>query len=124
MKPEIKARWVEALRSGKYEQGRGALRSDTNQFCCLGVLCDLYAKETGEKWAEGGAHGEDRFSLLGNDLVLPRSVARWAGLDGVDPDLCIHGRELGVSGHNDGDLDVGRRPKPFTTIADAIEEQL
>jgi len=29
--------WTQALRSGKYEQGQGALERD-NKFCCLGVL--------------------------------------------------------------------------------------
>lgn len=40
MDPEIKAKWVAALRSGKYKQGRGRLRSG-DEFCCLGVLCDI-----------------------------------------------------------------------------------
>lgn len=29
--------WLEALRSGHYEQGACTLRSDSNRFCCLGV---------------------------------------------------------------------------------------
>lgn len=41
MKPEIKKIWIEALRSGKYQQGQGALK-EGDSFCCLGVLCDLY----------------------------------------------------------------------------------
>ena len=50
MKKRVKKLWVEALRSGGYKQGRKRLRyGDT--YCCLGVLCDLYRKETGEgKW--------------------------------------------------------------------------
>jgi hypothetical protein len=40
MDPEIKTRWVEALRSGRYEQGRKALRFQ-GEYCCLGVLCAL-----------------------------------------------------------------------------------
>ena len=43
-------KWVDALRSGEYKQTRGALRGDDEgnepKFCCLGVACDLYAKET------------------------------------------------------------------------------
>ena len=42
MKAEIKAKWVEALRSGKYKQAKGVLRSMTGGYCCLGVLCDVY----------------------------------------------------------------------------------
>lgn len=43
--PEWKARWLEALRSGKYQQGKYRLRDNADgadRFCCLGVLCDTY----------------------------------------------------------------------------------
>ena len=33
--------WVAALRSGKYAQGRNALRTENNGFCCLGVYLDV-----------------------------------------------------------------------------------
>ena len=32
-------KWIEALRSGKYKQGRDRLQSDVNSYCCLGVAC-------------------------------------------------------------------------------------
>lgn len=42
MKKGLKARWVAALRSGKYKQARKVLkRQDGKAFCCLGVLCDI-----------------------------------------------------------------------------------
>jgi hypothetical protein len=34
--------WIDALRSGKYEQGRGSLRTNDDTYCCLGVACDVY----------------------------------------------------------------------------------
>lgn len=37
----IKAKWIEALRSGKYKKGQAKLRSTKNEFCALGVLCDV-----------------------------------------------------------------------------------
>lgn len=40
MNAELKAKWIEALRSGKYTQGRDQLRYGV-RFCCLGVVCDL-----------------------------------------------------------------------------------
>ena len=40
MKQEIAERWVQALRSGKYKQGRRVLKQGEN-FCCLGVLCEV-----------------------------------------------------------------------------------
>lgn len=40
MNKEIKKQWIEALRSGKYKQGREYLCVDET-YCCLGVLCDI-----------------------------------------------------------------------------------
>lgn len=33
--------WIEALRSGKYEQGTDRLQSIDCKYCCLGVLCEI-----------------------------------------------------------------------------------
>ncbi len=43
MDPTIKSRWIRALISDEYIQGKGQLR-EGNSFCCLGVLCDIYDK--------------------------------------------------------------------------------
>lgn len=40
MDAELKKKWIEALRSGKYEQAKGVLRNG-DAYCCLGVLCSL-----------------------------------------------------------------------------------
>jgi hypothetical protein len=40
MNPDIKAKWIEALRSGEYKQGACYLRQ-RDEFCCLGVLADI-----------------------------------------------------------------------------------
>ena len=36
------------------------LRDDNDDFCCLGVLCDIYTKEVGGSWewdnSKGGAY--------------------------------------------------------------------
>jgi hypothetical protein len=40
MNPEIKAKWIEALRSRDYEQGYGFLCLN-DKFCCLGVLTKI-----------------------------------------------------------------------------------
>jgi hypothetical protein len=37
---QIKQKWIEALRSGNYEQTTGSLR-EGNRYCCLGVLCAI-----------------------------------------------------------------------------------
>lgn len=86
MDPKIRARWVRALRSGKYKQGEGSLcRVDSfgnKNFCCLGVLCDIYAKDHKKKWK-----GEDELALEGlkETSLLPEKVAKWAGLTRPDP---------------------------------------
>ncbi len=38
MNPEIKARWVAELRSGRHVQGKGRLRNSDGSMCCLGIL--------------------------------------------------------------------------------------
>ena len=38
---ELRTAWIAALRSGKYTQGRGELKSANNEYCCLGVLCEI-----------------------------------------------------------------------------------
>lgn len=45
MNPELKKKWVDALRSGEYAQGKSYLRS-RHSYCCLGVLADVIIKET------------------------------------------------------------------------------
>ena len=59
--------WIEALRSGKYEQAKGILRDvdDNNKFCCLGVACEISG--LGE-WLFGGID----FSYLDSSKVLPK----------------------------------------------------
>ncbi len=50
MNQEIKEKWVAALESGEYQQARKCLNDGTG-FCCLGVLTDLFIKETKQgKW--------------------------------------------------------------------------
>ncbi len=46
MNPEVKARWVAALRSGEYKQATGVLRRGGKSFCCLAIndRCALEAQ--------------------------------------------------------------------------------
>lgn len=47
LKAEVKKRWVKALRSGEFQQGKGYLkllpfgRQKATRYCCLGVLCQI-----------------------------------------------------------------------------------
>lgn len=53
MKPNFKSLWVAALRSDRYKQGRCALRTIENKFCCLGVALDL---KDSTKWHRFSEH--------------------------------------------------------------------
>ena len=79
LKPEIKAKWVAALRSGEYAQYAGGLRiNPTNRpagFCCLGVLCDLHAKEGLGEW-ENLVYAPA--AKAGRSGYLPAEVVQWA----------------------------------------------
>lgn len=113
MNPELKARWLDALRSGKFKQTRSAL-ADNGGHCCLGVLCEIAASEMGFKVSvsnDGSTAYNDEFELPNEDMCMK--------LFGVPhtPDVRIHGKLKSLDAHNDD----GRR---FTTIANAIEKQL
>lgn len=41
MDKELKAKWIDALRSGQFLQARGVLEDDDGSKCCLGVLCAI-----------------------------------------------------------------------------------
>jgi hypothetical protein len=43
--PEVRQRWLDALRSGKYEQATHVLRTEDDKYCCLGVLCEVIDPE-------------------------------------------------------------------------------
>ena len=42
-------KWVAALRSGKFKQGKKQLKAN-NKFCCLGVACELFKDDVSGKW--------------------------------------------------------------------------
>lgn len=105
MNESVKKKWIKALNSGKYAQGKGRLRQEDN-FCCLGVLCDLYDEKGWKKWSDG-------YSYRGDSAVLPSAVSDWAGLINDNPNI---GRGS-LSNLNDSG-------KTFKEIANLIEEYL
>jgi hypothetical protein len=122
MNPEIKAKWVAALRSGQYQQNRGSLRRN-DAFCCLGVLCELHRQEVGgEEWCERTGSGTRAYGRA--NALPPGEVSQWAGFDD-DRKVTIGGVAARISAHNDGMVDNGQIPcRTFAEIAKAIEEQL
>ncbi len=123
MNKDIKKRWIEALRSGEYEQAKSELRNNicnsvsgaiiASKFCCLGVLCDIHSKETNTEWL-----GE--YYLSGGEF-LPTEVREWAGLEGRNPlipsaKIANEGPTSLTAANDDGFT--------FPQIADIIEKEL
>lgn len=119
MNNDVKALWVEALRSGEYTQTTDVLRR-RDSMCCLGVLCDLHHKTTNDgEWTfsrDGVAHYITKQEKATTDL--PRIVQAWAGLDEYEPFI----GERSITAHNDGRGDIAA--KSFLEIADLIEKHL
>jgi hypothetical protein len=110
--PEFKARWLKALRSGRYRQGRGFLKRRTEEgleYCCLGVGCNVW--DGGRGWRKrGNEYGfyhnvsESIMDLpfLPRDVIVPPSIRATSQL-----------ATLNDAGHQN-----------FHQIADWIEENL
>jgi hypothetical protein len=88
MNPRVKDAWVNAL--SNYKQTTGCLRDETG-FCCLGVLCDLYSKETGIPWTAISMVQSNQeyceYEFCGERDILPYKVLEWAGLKSADPEV-------------------------------------
>jgi hypothetical protein len=117
MDPTVKAKWLEALRSGKYAQGAGSLRSTSpsgnNAYCCLGVLCDL---RDPNGWRSSDVGEQKMAYLVAHQFLMPPTeVLEWANLGERNdlaesiPDRLAEMNDLG---------------KDFLGIADWIEENL
>lgn len=83
MKKDIAKIWVEALKSGDYLQGTEYLCAD-DRYCCLGVLCDLYAQNAADNLRiveKFKGDSEFRITYYNHDSeVLPDVVQEWAGM--------------------------------------------
>lgn len=104
--------WVVALRSGEYLPGLHHLRSDCDEYCPLGVLCQLHYEATGK--LKPVLHKmESYYSFGSNSGSLPPEVRDWAGLISSWGDF--HAGSIII-------LYVGDK-KTFPEIADVIESE-
>jgi hypothetical protein len=69
MDKKVKAKWLKALRSGRYEQSANCLRSDKSSFCCLGVLCQIVKPRDWEQTGGGWYFSEDAYSYPPPDFL-------------------------------------------------------
>ena len=107
---ENMTKWVEALRSMEYKQGKCRLKTH-GQYCCLGVACELYRQEypTTSYWNEDSIFVVDG---IPNHLDLPVVVQDWLGV--FDASVEILNGATSLTGLNDSGLD-------FLGIAAVIE---
>lgn len=90
MKPEIKTAWIAALRSGKYQQGRGTI-FDGQAYCCLGVLGRLLADQgiCELKSFANGAYHSLVFKDGASSSSIPAALREEIGLTQDDCDRAI-----------------------------------
>lgn len=97
-------KWIAALRSGTYEQGKHMLRGLMGQgaesslhYCCLGVACDLVQDEKGYKWLGDKASffGLEANSLYSSGTTLPTKIRNLYGFNLLDN---VHGFAVDTNG--------------------------
>ena len=129
MNSKVKKLWLTALRSGKFLQGQSALigtdyeeGKEVKKYCCLGVLCKLYAKEKRVNVNKLSQRGDGEFPV---DKVM-----HWAGLPtGVIENQKVNGEvvkcnDVKVKGKNKSLANMNDNDKTFIQIAKVIEKEL
>lgn len=112
MNKEIKKKWIEALRSGDYDQGKGALYAVTDEgakYCCLGVLQEVAYGE--DHWVETAL---DTLASNGSTWCLsPKDIESHGLVDENHTWHIIHLMDMNDS-----------KGSSFGEIADWIEDHL
>jgi hypothetical protein len=133
MNPEVKVKWLQALRSGNYTQGTGALCSvqstpvflgeddgedelelpdhyeiDSMAYCCLGVISDVM--HAGWDFDAAELNGHDKlYNIFGaEDLLSPNESVEY-GITSDVQDFLVNQNDSGAT---------------FQDIASWIEENL
>lgn len=130
MNKAIKKQWVDALRSGDYSQGKHCLQDENNNFCCLGVLTDLYIKSHRHsliEWSKDISYENDipnYPALLPVDGKSPTSEPRQFEAERL-PDIVAEWSGFNPAfEYNNMDLeDINDDGVTFDEIANIIEEQ-
>ena len=93
---ELTKKWVKALRSGEYKQGYGILRTENNEYCCMGVLEVIIG------------------SSIGNTYLLVTKNKKRSCVRGLPKTM-----QTRLAKYNDGG--DATDPRDFAWIADFIE---
>ena len=120
MNKEIKAKWIEALKSGKYKQTKGTLK-DEHGYCCLGVLCEIFREETGKGEFVPTLKNSNNKRFQADDIieegVPPSPVIKWAEMENNNPSITLDEKPKLLAVANDNG-------STFLELADIIEQQL
>lgn len=103
---ENQMKWISALRSGKYKQGKGTLRRG-DYYCCLGVACEVLG-------IKGKERPSGEWEYASRTGVAPEEVIKALGLYDEDGSPREGGRDF-LTRLND---DEG---KTFEEIATLLE---
>jgi len=99
-------KWLKAIESGEFKQGKHELRSITDRFCCLGVACELFKTKTTRI-----ERRVDNYAYNGSAGAAPPFVSRALSLaDGLGTQIDRKGSLAELN-------DAGKR---FATIAKLI----
>lgn len=117
MNKELKKKWVEALRSGKYQQGTNYLKqrgeSGVIRHCCLGVLCEIMPPRPDVSIGEAQIEIESKFES-GGEQIDAKSTTNLSTKLAVD--LGLEEYDLELISLNDN------RQASFAKIARYIED--
>lgn len=125
MNAEMKAKWLEALRSGKFSQAQGILKVNPLNgepgYCCLGVLCEISGYGT---WKDDNDYSSP---LTPEEQAQCEKMGDYATTDEASGELSsvllhrfgmTHGQQSELIDLNDA------QGANFATIADYIEANL
>jgi len=112
---ELKDKWIDALRSGKYQKSEGQLREKVEDgycYCAMGVLCDIIDPNVWGNMKYGMASGIDHHNYedavaYGDNRKVP-----------FDPWIIMQ-----MSDGTSGDPLIAK-PASFEEIADYVEKNI
>ena len=94
-KEELWKKWLEALRSGRWYQVKGALgvrkvseTSEVCHYCCLGVLCQVAHDndfDTANGWTRVVDPDTDQITFNESSVDLPEEIQEFMNLNDTDP---------------------------------------
>lgn len=130
-------KWVDALRSGKFKQGRKTL-NQANKFCCQGVACELFKDDVNGEWGKNpllshhlAYHNVKFFKMpdehhAAYDGIWPDEIADLLGISETDADQLVAmndgaGAPHLIDSYMSGHVYTSAKPATFEEIADAIE---